>query len=518
MIRTIQDLLKITATLVVGSLILVNCEPDADQLGSQFFENGAQGTEASYPIIAYNISNNDSIRTDAARLQSATLGVFTESQFGMQKSDYVTQIRLPGGNPDFGVNAKLDSAVLVIKPQYAMDSITTVTNEDYIYPQGAVPAKKVVSSYPIIKYGNTKILGKTLLNLRVHEVTDFLGSNADKVFSDRSVNVGAQIGAKTFDGNVHLVKVTKDADNSALFERLPAIRIPLDSTFMANKIINKASSPELSDAASFIRYFKGIKVSVVENDGYLFNFDPSTIEIILYYKNDKLINGVTTREQSVYTLNSGSANAHFNKITFKRAGTPSAVTVKDSISGSPRVYAQGMGGPGFGLKVTEATIAAVKALYQSNKIGIVSAKLRIYTDATVWNNKYSKPTSFVVREKVNKVDLNSYLEDMSALYGTGIYKLVKAFDLEKNPAYYEIGITQTFKNIIEKGKPKSGHFVLNVGDYTTDSGGNLQGSLFPTAGPQNFNTRSFTPNRVVLVGTDLGNEKSAKLVLTYGTK
>ena len=287
---------------------------------------------------------------------------------------------------------------------------------------------------------------------------------------------------------------------------------------MANKIINKASSPELSDAASFIRYFKGIKVSVVESDGYLFNFDPSTTEINLYYKNDKVSNGVTTREQSIYTLNSGSSNAHFNKITFNRTGTPSAVTVKDSISGSPRVYAQGMGGPGFGLKVTEATIAAVKALYQSNKIGIVSAKLRIYTDATVWNNKYSKPTSFVVREKVNKVDLNSYLEDMSALYGTGIYKLVKAYDLEKNPAYYEIGITQTFKNIIEKGKPKTGHFVLNVGDYTTDSGGNLQGSLFPTAGPQNFNTRSFTPNRVVLVGTDLGNEKSAKLVLTYGTK
>ena len=119
---------------------------------------------------------------------------------------------------------------------------------------------------------------------------------------------------------------------------------------------------------------------------------------------------------------------------------------------------------------------------------------------------------------MNKVDLNSYLEDMSALYGTGIYKLVKAYDLEKNPTYYDIGITQTFKNIIEKGNPKSGHFVLNVGDYTVDSGGNLQGSLFPTDGAQNFNTRSFTPNRAVFVGTDLGNEKSAKLILTYGTK
>ena len=103
----------------------MNCEPDADQLGSQFFQDGAQGTEASYPVVAYTVNNNDSVRTDAARLQSATIGAFSEAQFGLQKSAYVTQVRLAGPVPDFGVNAKLDSAVLVIKPQYAIDSITT---------------------------------------------------------------------------------------------------------------------------------------------------------------------------------------------------------------------------------------------------------------------------------------------------------------------------------------------------------------------------------------------------------
>ena len=174
MIRTIQELFKITATLVIGSLILVNCEPDADQLGSQFFQDGAQGTEKSYPVVAYTVNNNDTIRTDAARLQSATLGAFSEPQFGLQKSAYVTQVRMGNSVPDFGLNPKLDSAVLVLKPQYAIDSVTTVTNEDYIYPEGAVPAKKVVSSYPITKYGKTKILGKTILNFKVTEVTDFI--------------------------------------------------------------------------------------------------------------------------------------------------------------------------------------------------------------------------------------------------------------------------------------------------------------------------------------------------------
>ena len=157
MINNIQKLFKITASLVIGSVILWSCEPDADQLGSQFFQNGAQGTETPYPVIAYNVKNNDTIRTDAARLQSATLGAFTEPQFGMQKSSYVSQARLSSYAPDFGANPVLDSAVLVLKPLYPTDSVTTTTVEDYIYPVGTVAAKKVVSTYPITKYGRTKI-------------------------------------------------------------------------------------------------------------------------------------------------------------------------------------------------------------------------------------------------------------------------------------------------------------------------------------------------------------------------
>ncbi|QOW11698.1 DUF4270 domain-containing protein [Kaistella flava (ex Peng et al. 2021)] len=528
MIRTIQELFKITATLVIGSLILVNCEPDPDQLGSQFFQDGAKGTEVSYPIIAYNSNNNDSIRTDAARLQSATLGAFTESQFGSQKSSYVSQVRLSGASPDFGLNAKLDSAVLVIKPQYAADSVTTVTNEDYIYPVGAVPAKRVVSTYPVIKYGNTKIAGKTLLNFKVQEVTDFLGSNTDVVYSNKIVNTGAQIGSKTFDGNVHLVRVTKDGDDTVLFERTPALRIPLDSTFFANKIINKVGSPELSDAASFIRYFKGIRVSVDGNDGYIFNFDPTTVELNLYYKNDKDTNGIITREQSVYMMNMGASNAFFNQIAFNRTGTPSATALAttNEITGDAKLFAQGMGGPGFGLRVPAVDVANIKTLYNNNKIGIVSAKIRIYTDVTSWSNNYAKPNYFVVRQRNLTPEpgksqyLNDYLVDMSALYGTGVYNLVKAYDLQKNPAYYDIGITQTFKNIIEKESPNY-DLILNVGSYTTDTGGNLLGSLYPTLGAQNFNTRSYTANRAVFVGTDLtnlANDKSARLILTYGQK
>ncbi|MGZ5192972.1 MAG: DUF4270 family protein, partial [Kaistella sp.] len=288
MTKNIKKLFNITASLVIGSLILWNCEPEADMLGSQFFQNGAQGTESLYDVIAYNVNNNDTIRTDNQRLQSATLGAFNEPQFGLQKSSYVSQVRLSNYSPEFGTNPVLDSAVLVIKPVYAADSVTTTTAEDYIYPVGAVPAKKVVTTYPVAKYGKTKINGKTIFNIRVNEVNDFLGSNTDQIYSDRSVSTGTLLGSKIFDGTINAIKITKDSDNSDLYVRDASLRIPLDSTFFQNKIITKGSAPELADAASFIRYFKGLKLSVVENDGYIFNFDPNSVVINLYYKKDKV--------------------------------------------------------------------------------------------------------------------------------------------------------------------------------------------------------------------------------------
>lgn len=514
MIKDIKKLLNLAATVVFGSLILWNCEPDADQLGSQFFQEGAEGTQTPYDLIAYNVFNGDSIRSDAARLQSATLGAFREPQFGLQKSGYVSQVRLATYSPDFGTNAVIDSAVMVIKPVYATDSVTTTTLEDYVFPDGNVAAKKVVTTYPVIKYGKAKIGGKTTLNIKVREVTEFLYGNNVHIFSNKNVSTGSLIGSKEFKGDVSAIKVTKDSDNSELFIRDAAIRIPMDSEFFQNKIIAKSGAPELADAASFIRYFQGVQVTVDENDGYIFNFDPNSVVINLYYKKDKVANGATTRETAVFPLDLGAANTHFNQISIDRANTPSASVMlpQDTINGEQRLYAQGMGGPGFGLKIPESTIATIRDMYNTQKIGIISAKLRIYNDKEVWSNNYKKPSYFVVQQK----DVNTYLEDMSALAYTPAYSLVKGFNLDKDNAYYEIGVTQSVKNIIEKQAPAK-HFILNVGNYTTDASGALLG-LTNSAVAQNYNSRSYTPHRIVLVGTKAGAADGAKLILTYGKK
>lgn len=523
MIKNTKKFFNIASAIVLGSIVLWNCEPDADSLGSQFF-SGGEAVDDAYAIIAYNVNNNDSIRSDASKLDSAVIGAFSEPQFGMQKASYVTQLRFSSSDPTFGTNPVLDSAVLVIKPAYVADSVKTTTIDDYVYHDAthdSVAAKKEVVSYPIRKYGNEKIAGNdAVFNVKVHEVDDFLGAATDKVFSNKTVSASNLIGSKTFKGIVSSVKITKDDDGSELFTREVGMRIPLDSAFIANKIIAKAGKQELSDAASFIRYFRGIRLSVDENDGYLFKFDPDALELNLYYKNEsKDDDGNVKKIPLVMKMSLGSPNTHFTQYAFDRTGTPYQNTMAsiDNINGDSKLYLQGAGGAGAGFKIPEATIASLKDKFKNDKIGIISAKIRIYTDENLWKNSYPKPNYFIVRQ----ADSYKFLTDLSTLPASGVYNLVKTYDLGKNPAHYDIGITQTIKNIIEKEEAYK-DFIINVGMYTYDSSGNFLGSTNPDAA-QNYNTRTYTPNRAVFVGTvtntaDPLYNKGAKLLITYGKK
>lgn len=521
MIKEIQNIFKLFFSLIIGAAVIVACESEADELGSQFFQNGtAQGTEIGYDVVIFNKFNNDSIEADNDKLAEATIGAFNESNFGLQKSSYVTQIRLNSYNPDFGANAEVDSVVLQIKPLYhtATDSVKTTTYDDYVHPDGAVAAKKVITTYPVKKYGKEKIGGvATNFTINVNEVNEFLNSTESNFYSDKQVAVGTLLGSKTFDGNIRAIKITKDSDNTELFSRDAGLRIALDKDFFQEKIINKKGSFELKDAASFIRYFKGIRISVQENDGYIFNFTPNDVSILVYYKYDKTENTTVTRTQSNFSFDLSASNVHFNEIKYTRPSTfDAAMASSNQITGDPKIYLQGMGGPGAEVKIPASVIAELRDLYKNQKAGILSAKIRLYTDGSSWNYTYAKPSTFITLFKKVTTENNvtttteSFLDDLSAFQYTGMYKMVNAVDLDKNPAYYEIGITQTIKNMVEKDEVSDKSIVLNVGTFQTGSSGMLG---------KNYTTRAYTPNRIVLVGSDPSNTQyKAQLKVIYSKK
>lgn len=517
MIKELRNIVKVFFTIFVGATMLASCDPEADELGKQFFQSGtAKGTEISRDVVAYNLFHNDTIQTSSSNLISATLGAFSDPNFGMQKSAFVTQVRLSSYSPDFGTAAKVDSVVLQMKPLYqtASDSIKTTTDENYVYPEGSVAAKKVVTNYPIIKYGRSKINSQTKFTIRVDEVDEFLNSTETDVYSNKQVALGKPLGTKTFDGYIRSIKITKDSDNSELFSRDIGLRIPLDADFFQTKLIDKKGSFELSDVASFIRYFKGLRISVDENDGYIFSFNPNELSAVIYYKYDKTENNVVTKTSASYTLDLGSSNVRFNQIYYNRPSSfTDAISNSNSSIGDKKLYVQGMGGPGAEVKIPAATIAELKDLYNNKKIGLMSAKIRLYTDVSVWDNKYAKPTSFIASLK----GANAFLEDMKAFQYSSSYSMVKAVDLDKNPAYYDVDITQTITNTIKDKDDdylEKNPIVLDVGSFranTTTSASALLGF--------NYTNRAYTPNRVVLVGTDPANTKyKAQLKVIYSNK
>ena len=124
-----------------------------------------------------------------------------------------------------------------MKPLYqtATDSVVTKTYEDYIHPDNiAAKKKKVVSSYPIKKYGKAKrILPSMYMKLPI-----FIFYR-NQLYSNQQVNTGTLLGTKSFDGFIRSIKITKDSDNSELFSRDAGLRIPLDKDFFNLKLLIK---------------------------------------------------------------------------------------------------------------------------------------------------------------------------------------------------------------------------------------------------------------------------------------
>lgn len=523
MTYTIKKTITALCLMILGSILLYNCEPDPDSLGEQLFLNGAaQGKEEAFPVIAYNIDNNDTIRTDAAKLAYGVLGAFDESQFGMQKASYLTQVKLSTYDPDFGTNATVDSVVLVLKPRFASDSVTTNTVDDnYTYTtaaDGAVNAKKVVNTYPALKFGKAK----RNLTIKVHEVTTFLKSASDTVKSNASYDFdnSRELGSKVFNGNVSSVAITKDDGGTALFTAAtPGIRIPLDKQFFQDKIIAKKDQPELSDASNFIRYLKGLRISVAENDGYLFQFSPNDMEMIMYYKYETT--GSTTKTQTSYSFVMGSGNAHIGQYQYQRGSS-----FKSNLAGNMRLYAQGMGGPSIGIQIPESTIIKLKELYQTEKAGIISAKIRLYLDPTWYNTNYPKPKEFTLLRKY--VDPSTtgptkvragFTNDLLKLGGVPGFTIFKAYDNGADKTYCDFSVTQSIKELIEPNskldtdKTETKYFKIDLGSFELNSD---QTSL---AGYK-FTSASYNTVRAVFINdaANVNNPNRVQLLVTYGTK
>jgi hypothetical protein len=131
----------------------------------------------------------------------------------------------------------------------------------------------------------------------------------------------------------------------------------------------------------------------------------------------------------------------------------------------------------------------------------------LYSDETIWNNTYAKPTDFLFNTK----NATTFISDIATLAGAPGFQLIKYYNIDNNPAYYDITITKSLKDIVETDAANN-DFVLNVGSYLKNS---QTGAYFGL----NYHDRAYNPNRLVVVGTTQdANPKRLQLNVTYGKK
>lgn len=533
MTHTLKRTFAMLLLAVFGSAILYNCEPDPDSLGKQLFDkDAATGNEDLRDVIAYNISNNDSIRSDAARLLigatdagsnfAAVLGAFHEDQFGTQKASFITQLRMPVDNFDFsGPKPEVDSVVLVLRTPantatntyYIADSLkapAAYNKDDFMVGNEKVPVSIEKKSYPVRKYG--KYVKSMRIN--VERINTFLSTNdPDLTRSNAPVTTDKLLGSAVFDGNVSSVTVTKRSDNSVLFSGGTGFRMQLDKDFFQQNIVNIKGSNDLKDAASFTRYFRGIKISVADDNGYLFKISPNDTEIIMYYKYDKTDNGVVTRPQTTLKFNMGSINARIGKYEYNRSGSAyqTALGKSNPAEGDQVLFLQGMGGPSIGVKIPDATIEDLKKKFAADKAGILGAKIRIFADK---KSTWTKPHFTDVDRRFTLLktpDANmSWTFTSDFVNGFPIYYYIKTDNNEND--YYDFTVTQTLKDIVENKTANNSPIIINAGEFVKNSKGGSFGPL--------FTTRATEMNRMVFVGTEKSNSdpKRVQLRITYSTK
>jgi len=447
-----KSIVRIFAIFAINVFIASSCESDADQLGKQFLSDTASIDNLDLDIIAYNVDNKNKIKSNAKVLESALLGAFNEEIFGMRKASYVTQLIPNDFNRDFGKNPTVDSVILQIVPKYKKaDSL-------HIY------GKKKLDNAP------------AKLTIKVAEINEFIGSNDLEIDSDKLIKEGIELGKDTI-----------------FLNKPKAINIKLDSDFFKTKIIDKQGQNEMKDVAEILFYF-------------LFYFNPSKISLKMYYSYEKTEPSQTvTKKNDILTFNLGNVNTQFSQFKFDRPPAYKSIIDKiDTINGDPKLYLQGAGGAGTEFKIPDSAIKKLSSLYFNENAGILSAKIVLNNDESIWNNDLEKPSNFTVLQKGTE----QFMEDMIILRQSG-FSQVNAKDLDKNNAYYELDITQTLKNIIEKGADNK-PITINVGTFAVNDKGELKG--------WDNTTRAYTPNRIVLVGSDPTNDKRARLKVVYAKK
>lgn len=492
--------LKLLVLCFISITFLLSCENDTTDIGANLIPDKSAGNIAYVDLVAYNVSNNDTIRADYKTLTKGLIGVYEDNIFGKSKASFSTQLRLSTSDEIKGSMQIVDSVVLSLFPEY--NSSQSKVKQITLNPgtTSGIDTIKYITRYPI-----TSFLGKTgsTMQLSVNKINTFLESIESKFYSNETVSVGELLGTKTIGDSVISTSIRTSNGSTIMEATTPGYYIKLDPTYFKQNFFDKKGSVNIADNSHFIQYFRGIRISPInEYSQFMFNFPVNKIKLIAYYRY-KVNSSDSKYTNASYSFTmGGNYNTSLGEYNFYKRATASNEFLHnrdnpDKISGESKLFLQGMGGPSIHIKLNDSQLLAVKDSVQNKGWAIIGAKLKFY----MTENFASKPNYIYAYNVTQK----KFLPDLTNGYGSS-YILNPIYDIIGNPGYYTLNITKQIKDIIEKNLPND-EILVEMGDFLKNSSNAYLGYT--------KTTRAYEPFRLVFYGNKTAGDKQLRLEIAY---
>ena len=323
---------------------------------------------------------------------------------------------------------------------------------------------------------------------------------------------------------------TADVDESLeVSSRLtPRIRVPLDTAFFQQKIIDKEGTPELENSLNSGEYFKGIALSTSDFSDpvmMLLNFAGSQIKINYTYKTyDNNGTSTTTDDTLNDTLGEATFSINLSETivnSVSQEAYSSSIVTAISQSNPAQIYLKGGAGIAAEIDLFEGQEgqALLDELKASDKL-INEANLTFYVDQQTLASAGgpSEPERLYLFNAETNQPIIDYYIDMTTLSNSGADKFIHGgfleYDDNTKGLLYKIRITEHLNNIIRKDSTN-----VRLGLALT-SNIQISGSARVLSDPQEYTPLGsvINPLGTVLIGpnpTPENTDKKLQLEIFY---
>jgi len=296
--------LVLSATFLFALFLVVSCKKKDSLLGQNSLDSNELLNSGGIDTFSLNTFSifEDSVITDNPAF--AILGSYTDPVFGKVNSEFYTQFRLSGINPNFGTTSDIIIDSFVLGLEYT----------GYYGKTGA----QIVEAYEI------------------NEPNVMSLDSIYYAFSTQSTKTTNLVPAANQSVNLNPSNVTVIGNDTVDSQ----LRIYIDTNLARSIFDEWESNPTtFTSNTEFLQFFKGLHIKTnnpVQSSGnggvFYFNLNDALSKLTIYYRQGG--------QQKTYDLLINSECVDFNHVEVDRSGTHVETVINDTISGQSQFYAQ----------------------------------------------------------------------------------------------------------------------------------------------------------------------------------